>query len=147
MTFCIPIGLLDTGNMKGIIVITVVCCAVVTSIVWVAIIYQTRRRTGGARGTRGGYPAAPPSSASAGGGTELPELGVDCASERSSCKDSGTGESARRSSDDLAEFAGLLHCPRSDHDRPLPLPISTSKEEAVVEVDDAIVDNDNDTCA
>ncbi|ERL94810.1 hypothetical protein D910_12084 [Dendroctonus ponderosae] len=46
-----------------------------------------------------------------------PKLHVDCASERSSCKDSGTGDSAKRSSDDLAEFSILLHCARSDHDR------------------------------
>lgn len=83
-------SVLDTSNMMGIIIITVVCCAVFTSIVWVAIIYQTRR-SGGMRD-----PIPFP-------GTELTEIPADCASERSSCKDSGTGDSARRSSDDLAD--------------------------------------------
>ncbi|KAH1029423.1 hypothetical protein HUJ05_002670 [Dendroctonus ponderosae] len=97
-------SVLDTSNMMGIIIITVVCCAVFTSIVWVAIIYQTRKS---------GTPKEPVTFP----GTELTELHVDCASERSSCKDSGTGDSAKRSSDDLAEFSILLHCARSDHDR------------------------------
>lgn len=90
--------------MMGIIIITVVCCAVFTSVVWVAIIYQTRKSAAGKEAAQ--YP-----------GTDLTEIPPDCASERSSCKDSGTGDSARRSSDDLAEFSVLLHCPRSDHDR------------------------------
>lgn len=88
-------SVLDNSNMMGIIIITVVCCAVLTSIVWVGIIYHTRRSAVPSEPTQ--YPA-----------TELPEQ-ADCISERSSCKDSGTGDSARRSSDDLAEFSVLLH--------------------------------------
>ncbi|CAH0561804.1 unnamed protein product [Brassicogethes aeneus] len=121
------------NNIMGIIIITVVCCAVLTSIVWVVIIYQTRKR-----------PAMPPHP------VELNEMAdyrdnltqptlqlrhcPDNLSEHSSCKDSGTGDSAKRSSDDLVpeEFmviisengemvpshAPLLHYPRStNHDR------------------------------
>ncbi|XP_076261801.1 leucine-rich repeats and immunoglobulin-like domains protein lambik [Rhynchophorus ferrugineus] len=96
-------SVLDTSNILGIIIIAVVCCAVITSLIWVAIIYQTHRSSCPKEPT----PIHP---------TELPES-TDCASERSSCKDSGTGDSARRSSDDF-EFSVLLHsCPRSDHDR------------------------------
>ncbi|XP_066246896.1 leucine-rich repeats and immunoglobulin-like domains protein 3 [Euwallacea similis] len=99
-------NVIDTNNMMGIIIISVVCCAVFTSIVWVAIIYHTRK------------PSKPKETAGF-PGTELTEIQADCASERSSCKDSGTGDSARRSSDDFPEFNTLLHCPRSDHDRPI----------------------------
>lgn len=79
--------------MMGIIIITVVCCAVATSIIWVVIIYQTRKRT--------------PPPASTGPPLEGPlelDRGVqftDNVSDRSSCRDSGTGDSARRSNDDL----------------------------------------------
>ncbi|XP_060516185.1 leucine-rich repeats and immunoglobulin-like domains protein 2 isoform X2 [Cylas formicarius] len=120
----------DTTNMMGIIIITVVSCAILTSIIWVVIIYQTRRRM-----------VVPPV------GNELPELidkghthqelGIHCPdnlSDHSSCKDSGTGDSAKRSNDDLVpeEFLmiasgdavmnsshiPLLHYPRStNHDR------------------------------
>ncbi|XP_008200245.1 leucine-rich repeats and immunoglobulin-like domains protein 2 isoform X1 [Tribolium castaneum] len=86
------IGNFTTTDMMGIIIITVVCCAVATSIIWVVIIYQTRRRMP--------PPAAPPLE----GPLEL-DRGVqftDNASDRSSCRDSGTGDSARRSNDDLA---------------------------------------------
>lgn len=121
----------------GIIIITVVCCAVLTSIVWVVIIYQTRKR-----------PSMPTSQLS----MELKEMSdyrdkafngsgqatalqlrhfPDNVSEHSSCKDSGTGDSAKRSSDDLVPdpddfamvinettMAPLLHYPRStNHDR------------------------------
>lgn len=80
----------------GIIIITVVCCAVATSIVWVVIIYQTHKRMRNAHAN-----VAIP---------ELPKLNFtektnnqfgDDISEHSSCKDSGTGDSAKRSNDDL----------------------------------------------
>lgn len=121
--------------MLGIIIITVVCCAVLTSIIWVVIIYQTRKRM-------------PPPVIQ----TEMQELPdmtettrvhqlqlhlcPDNVSDHSSSKDSGTGDSAKRSNDDLApeEFTlaingdvaiemnnshvPLLHYPRStNHDR------------------------------
>ncbi|KAG5879278.1 hypothetical protein JTB14_008954 [Gonioctena quinquepunctata] len=122
----------DTSNMLGIIIISVVCCAVLTSIIWVVIIYQTRRKM------------PPPVVQTE--MQELPEttdgsrthhiqlqLFPDNISDQSSCKDSGTGDSAKRSSDDLApgEFvrcgkvgegeainshAPLLHYP-TNHDR------------------------------
>ncbi|XP_077299292.1 leucine-rich repeats and immunoglobulin-like domains protein lambik [Arctopsyche grandis] len=84
-------------DMMGIIIITVVCCAVGTSIVWVFIIYQTRRRMNSA------LPQFSPDSLQlAPISTEVeltsPHLFGDNISERSSCKDSGTGDSAKRSS-------------------------------------------------
>jgi hypothetical protein len=80
----------------GIIIITVVCCAVATSIIWVVIIYQTRKRL------------SPPTGNNPqveGPVLEFNDKAVvqytDNASDRSSCKDSGTGDSANRSNDDL----------------------------------------------
>lgn len=85
-------------DMMGIIIITVVCCAVVTSIVWVFIIYHTKKRMNSA------LPQFSPDS------LQLAPLSMDVEmtnpqlfnsdniSERSSCKDSGTGDSAKRSS-------------------------------------------------
>ncbi|KAL1492673.1 hypothetical protein ABEB36_010897 [Hypothenemus hampei] len=105
----------DSNNMMGIIIITVVCCAVLTSVVWVVIIYQTRKS--GRLKESAQFPA-----------TELTEIPQDCSSERSSCKDSGTGDSARRSNDDLAEFSGLLHCPRLDHDRTMDQQVDPAPE-------------------
>lgn len=67
-------GVTNDNELMGIIIITVVCCAVLTSVVWVVIIYQTRK--------------------------SLPQFG-DTSSDNSSCKDSGTGNSAKRSNDDL----------------------------------------------
>lgn len=87
----IPSMPMSDDAMMGIIIITVVCCAVGTSIVWVVIIYQTRKRV------RGG--ATNMMSA----GTALSEVGdkrvyMDNSSDHSSCKDSGTGDSAKNSS-------------------------------------------------
>ncbi|XP_072402807.1 leucine-rich repeats and immunoglobulin-like domains protein 2 [Diabrotica undecimpunctata] len=92
----------DTSNLMGIIVISVVCCAVLTSIIWVVIIYQTRRKITN--------PVIQTEM------EELPELGdsshmhqlqlqrsSDNISDQSSCKDSGTGDSAKRSNDNLAQ--------------------------------------------
>jgi hypothetical protein len=90
------IGNFTTTDMMGIIIITVVCCAVATSIIWVVIIYQTRKRL------------SPPTGNNPqveGPVLEFNDKAVvqytDNASDRSSCKDSGTGDSANRSNDDL----------------------------------------------
>ncbi|XP_014239818.1 leucine-rich repeats and immunoglobulin-like domains protein 3 [Cimex lectularius] len=73
-------------NMTGVIIITVVCCAVGTSAIWVIIIYQTRKRF------------------------QINEMAkpvgklthLDNKSEHSaSSKDSGTGDSTKRSSDEI----------------------------------------------
>lgn len=88
-------------DMMGIIIITVVCCAVGTSIVWVFIIYHTKKRMNSA------LPQFSPDS------LQLAPLSMDVEmtnaqlfnsdniSERSSCKDSGTGDSAKRSSSEI----------------------------------------------
>lgn len=94
--------------MLGIIIISVVCCAVLTSIIWVVIIYQTRRRmTPAIRTTE---EAAEMTTRN---GTHQMQLQLcpDNVSEHSSCKDSGTGDSAKRSSDDLApeEFTMIIN--------------------------------------
>lgn len=80
----------------GIIIITVVCCAVLTSVVWVVIIYQTRKRMTPCKIPN---PQLDPAVLDF---TDkvLPQFG-DNTSEHSSCKDSGTGDSAKRSNDDL----------------------------------------------
>lgn len=78
----------DSSDTVGIIIITVVCCAVGTSIVWVVIIYQTKRvNTANVINT----------------GAVLPDnfgnrMYMDNSSDHSSCKDSGTGDSAKHSS-------------------------------------------------
>ncbi|KRT84854.1 Immunoglobulin [Oryctes borbonicus] len=87
-------GITDS-DMMGIIIITVVCCAVCTSIIWVVIIYQTRRKIP-PPGTEMSQPEEIPSEY-----TERMNNFGDDASEHSSCKDSGTGDSAKRSNDDL----------------------------------------------
>lgn len=80
--------------MMGIIIITVVCCAVATSIIWVVIIYQTRKRLTPSAGNE-----------NEGSAIDFNDKTVvhftDNVSDRSSCKDSGTGDSAKRSNDDL----------------------------------------------
>lgn len=119
-------------NLLEIIIITVVTCAVLTSIIWVVIIYQTRKNVSATQ-------------------SEMQELDnqmhppiklrqmQDNISDHSSCKDSGTGDSVKRSSDDLgapdeyrivnenvceaanSSNAPLLYYPRStNHDRTIP---------------------------
>ncbi|GBP28276.1 Leucine-rich repeats and immunoglobulin-like domains protein 3 [Eumeta japonica] len=82
-------------DMTGIIIITVVCCAVCTSIVWVVIIYHTRRCMASA------VPSFPTENINM---TPIVHSGSDSppmfASEPSSCKDSGTGDSAKQISFD-----------------------------------------------
>lgn len=81
----IPGASVTDDDMLGIIIITVVCCAVGTSVVWVVIIYQTRKRI------------ATPINNFALEEVDTREF-VDTTSEHSSCKDSGTGDSAKHSS-------------------------------------------------
>lgn len=123
-----------TGNMLGIIIISVVVCAILTSIVWVVIIYKTRRRMRMTAVMQTEMQELPETASRSDHTHE--QLMTDNISEHSSCKDSGTGDSAKRSSDDLApkEFslimngdavltmnnshAPLLHYPQStNHDR------------------------------
>lgn len=93
--------------MLGIIIISVVCCAVLTSIIWVVIIYQTRRRMNPA--IRRTEEAADIDRT--GAQQNQLQMCLDNVSEHSSCKDSGTGDSAKRSSDDLApeEFTMIIN--------------------------------------
>ncbi|XP_063929452.1 leucine-rich repeats and immunoglobulin-like domains protein 2 isoform X2 [Zophobas morio] len=104
-------GNFTTTDMMGIIIITVVCCAVATSIIWVVIIYQTRKRLA---------PAAA-NSQPEGPVMEFNDKGVvqykDNVSDRSSCKDSGTGDSAKRSNDDLVpeEYNLIINEETSPH--------------------------------
>lgn len=90
-------SVVNEEDMKGIIIITVVCCAVGTSIVWVVVIYHTRKRmnTPIPQFTTDSLQLAPLSTEADHPGTHM---FTDNISERSSCKDSGTGDSAKRSS-------------------------------------------------
>ncbi|XP_022915076.2 leucine-rich repeats and immunoglobulin-like domains protein 3 [Onthophagus taurus] len=87
-------GITESDKL-GIIIITVVCCAVCTSIIWVVIIYQTRRRISVPQ------PNVLQLEATIVDYSERPTQFNDNISEHSSCKDSGTGDSAKRSNDDL----------------------------------------------
>lgn len=71
-----------------------VCCAVATSFVWVVIIYQTRKRMSASNT----IVTAPEATVDF---TDRVIRYADNASENSSCKDSGTGDSAKRSNEDL----------------------------------------------
>lgn len=82
----IPGTTVNEDDMMGIIIITVVCCAVGTSVIWVVIIYQTRKRINSA------------STSAAAMADADTRVYVDISSEQSSCKDSGTGDSAKHSS-------------------------------------------------
>lgn len=122
----------DNSNMLGIIIITVVSCAVLTSIIWVVIIYQTRRKISAQMELQ-----------------EMPEMSdrtiihpnmashhpyPDNISDHSSCKDSGTGDSARRSNDDLAPeelFAGVNEATSEVRNPLLYYPLSTNHNRAV----------------
>lgn len=95
-----PVAILvKEEDMTGIIVITVVCCAVGTSIIWVIIIYHTRRRMAGAVHT---YPTSEAIKMTqvVRSESESPQVFSDNLSEHSSCKDSGTGDSAKQTSFD-----------------------------------------------
>nr|XP_026494997.1 leucine-rich repeats and immunoglobulin-like domains protein 3 isoform X1 [Vanessa tameamea] len=85
-------------DMTGIIIITVVCCAVGTSIIWVVIIYHTRRRMAGAVHM---YPSESVKMTQVvHSDSDSPQMFPDNLSEHSSCKDSGTGDSAKQTSFD-----------------------------------------------
>ncbi|KAG6449620.1 leucine-rich repeats and immunoglobulin-like domains protein 3 [Manduca sexta] len=85
-------------DMTGIIIITVVCCAVGTSIIWVVIIYHTRRRMANAVRT---IPAETMKMTHiVHSDSDPPQMFSDNISEHSSCKDSGTGDSAKQTSFD-----------------------------------------------
>ena len=88
--------LMSYNDLMGIIIITVVFCAVFTSIIWVVIIYQTRRRMVNMNST----PPQPPPPIML-FSEKVTTFAADNTSEHSSCKDSGTGDSAKRSNDDL----------------------------------------------
>nr|CAD7595754.1 unnamed protein product [Timema genevievae] len=93
---------INESDITGIIIITIVCCAVLTSFVWVFIIYQTRKRMVMTKRVNEicQYPKAllsPETDFK----DSAPHLYMDTNSEHSSSKDSGTGDSAKRSSDDL----------------------------------------------
>ncbi|XP_047510150.1 leucine-rich repeats and immunoglobulin-like domains protein 3 [Pieris napi] len=85
-------------NMTGIIIITVVCCAVGTSIIWVVIIYHTRRRM--ARAMRSYPTESVKMTQVVHSDSDSPHMFPDNTSEHSSCKDSGTGDSAKQTSFD-----------------------------------------------
>lgn len=94
-----PVAIMvNEEDMTGIIIITVVCCAVGTSIIWVVIIYHTRRRMARA------VPNFPTESLKmtqiVHSDSESPQMFPDNVSEHSSCKDSGTGDSAKQTSFD-----------------------------------------------
>lgn len=97
----------QSENM-GIIIITVVCCAVLTSTVWVTIIYQAKKK----RINRAHVGKIPEPDIPQLDFTEKPVSQFsDDISEHSSCKDSGTGDSAKRSNDDLLpsdEYAVII---------------------------------------
>ncbi|XP_073999440.1 uncharacterized protein isoform X2 [Rhodnius prolixus] len=84
-------------DMTGVIIISVVCCAVGTSAIWVIIIYQTRKRL---RPTNGDTPASRKVVAH-----------LDTKSEHSALsKDSGTGDSTKRSSEVIRIETGTSNC-------------------------------------
>lgn len=94
-----PVAILvKEEDMTGIIIITVVCCAVGTSIIWVVIIYHTRRRMAG---TVHSFPAESINMTQVvRSHSDSPQMFPDNISEHSSCKDSGTGDSAKQTSFD-----------------------------------------------
>lgn len=94
-----PVAIMvNEEDMTGIIIITVVCCAVGTSIIWVVIIYHTRRRMASAVQN---YPAESMKMTQVvHSDSDSPQMFPDNISEHSSCKDSGTGDSAKQTSYD-----------------------------------------------
>ncbi|XP_059054208.1 leucine-rich repeats and immunoglobulin-like domains protein 3 [Achroia grisella] len=94
-----PVAIMvNEEDMTGIIIITVVCCAVGTSIIWVVIIYHTRRRTASA--VRSFPTENIKMTQVVHSDSESPQMFSDNLSEHSSCKDSGTGDSAQQTSFD-----------------------------------------------
>lgn len=103
-----PVAILvNEKDMTGIIIITVVCCAVGTSIIWVVIIYHTRRRMAGAVHT---FPTESMKMTQVvHSDSDSPQMFPDNVSDHSSCKDSGTGDSAKQTS-----FDGVPAADRSE---------------------------------
>lgn len=96
-----PVAIIvNEEDMTGIIIITVVCCAVGTSIIWVVIIYHTRRRMTGAVPPPNYTTESMKMTQIVHSDSESPQLFPDNVSEHSSCKDSGTGDSAKQTSFD-----------------------------------------------
>ncbi|XP_013182223.1 PREDICTED: leucine-rich repeats and immunoglobulin-like domains protein 3 [Papilio xuthus] len=94
-----PVSIMvNEEDMTGIIIITVVCCAVGTSIIWVVIIYHTRRRMARAVHTFPGESVKMTQVVHS--DCDSPQMFPDNLSEHSSCKDSGTGDSAKQTSFD-----------------------------------------------
>lgn len=95
-----PVAIMvNEEDMTGIIIITVVCCAVGTSIIWVVIIYHTRRRMAGAAVHT--FPTETMKMTQVvHSDSDSPQMFPDNISEHSSCKDSGTGDSAKQTSFD-----------------------------------------------
>ncbi|XP_071438970.1 leucine-rich repeats and immunoglobulin-like domains protein 3 [Hetaerina americana] len=138
-------GILQSDDsIAGIVVIAVVCCAVATSIVWVVIIYQARKRAidngsgdVAADGRAEVGPSLPTAQLAAApvivtaedSGVTLPSNYMDTDSEHSSSKDSGTGDSAKRSSDDLLPTA------QQPEDSPHHLLLSLPDGESITSVD------------
>ncbi|XP_023230322.1 leucine-rich repeats and immunoglobulin-like domains protein 3 [Centruroides sculpturatus] len=110
-------GSQDDSTATGIIVIAVVCCVVGTSLVWIIIIYQTRKRAEEYAPTNSDEAAIPselapfatyPTTCTEEYKESVPHLFLDSNSEHSS-KDSGTGDSAKHSNDELLPSDGVKH--------------------------------------
>ncbi|XP_013186498.2 leucine-rich repeats and immunoglobulin-like domains protein 3 [Amyelois transitella] len=94
-----PVAIMvNEKDMTGIIIIAVVCCAVGTSIIWVVIIYHTRRRM--APAVRSFPTENLKMTQVVRSDSDSPQMFPDTISEHSSCKDSGTGDSAKQTSFD-----------------------------------------------
>lgn len=94
-----PVAIMvNEEDMTGIIIITAVCCAVGTSIIWVVIIYHTRRRM--ARAVHTIPTETVKMTHIVHSDSDSPQMFSDNMSEHSSCKDSGTGDSAKQTSFD-----------------------------------------------
>lgn len=110
-------GSQDDSTATGIIVIAVVCCVVGTSLVWIIIIYQTRKRAEEYAPTNSDEATLPselapfaayPTTCTEEYKGSAPHLFLDSNSEHSS-KDSGTGDSAKHSNDELLPSDGVKH--------------------------------------
>ncbi|KAF4532659.1 hypothetical protein B566_EDAN009842 [Ephemera danica] len=106
----LSVGGATSESITGYIIISVVCCAVLTSICWVIIIYQTRKRHSSNRSSTPEFGMSLDEQEEVEDDIMVMALRpqestghfyVDTKSEHSSGKDSGTGDSAKRSSDDL----------------------------------------------
>ncbi|XP_020290650.1 leucine-rich repeats and immunoglobulin-like domains protein 3 isoform X2 [Pseudomyrmex gracilis] len=92
-----PNAALNDAEILGVIIISVVCCAIITSVIWVIVIYKTRRRLNSAQDVSLVQPATTVILAVPDNTQE--RLYLDTSSQHS--KDSGTGDSANPSNDQL----------------------------------------------